>query len=182
MLRVADNPPTVYPPGAALDGLSGRWWVAHTRSRFEKAFAGQLAGLEISYFLPMREVVRVSGGRKRRLLAPLFPGYVFFCGPEEDRYRALATHRLCQALPVPEQDRLVENLLHVQKALEGKAPLEPYPFAAVGRRCRVTAGPFRGIEGVVVRRDRLHRLVLEVKMLGQGAWFEVEGDLLEPAD
>jgi transcription antitermination factor NusG len=60
--------------------------------------------------------------------------------------------------------------------------MDPYPFAAVGRRCRVTAGPLEGMEGIVVRRDKLARLVLEVSILGQGASVEIDADLLEALD
>jgi len=181
MLKYADNPPTRSPHAAELLDWSGTWWVGHTKARAEKAFAWDLLRQGIDYFLPMIDCVRVSGGRKRRLLVPLFPSYVFFCGGEDDRYRALATNRLCQTLVAPDRDILVRELAQVELALASKAALDPYPFAAVGARCRVKAGPLRGIEGIVLRRDKTARLVLQVSMLGQGASVEVDASLLEPA-
>ncbi|MHC4717361.1 MAG: transcription termination/antitermination NusG family protein [Planctomycetota bacterium] len=176
---MSDNPP-VLPPGLeSLSELAGRWWVAHTKARFEKSFAWDLAREGIAYFLPMVERVRMSGGRKRRGMMPLFPSYVFFCGNQEDRYTAMTTHRLCQTLEVPDQTSLVEELSAIEKALAGKAELDPYPHAAVGQRCRVVSGPFRGLEGVVVHRNRVAKIVLEVHMLGRGAVMEIEADLLE---
>ena len=182
MLKPQDNPPMLSPGAQSVTDLLGRWWVAHTKARFEKAFAWDLLRRSIGYFLPMVERVRISGGRKRRVLAPLFPSYVFFCGTDEDRYTAMTTNRLCQTLDVPDEPGLVRELVAIEKALAGKAELDPYPFAAVGRRCRVRAGLFRGLEGVVVRRNGTFRLVLEVSMLGQGAAMEIDADLLEPID
>ena len=192
MLTLSENPPVLWPPDAAVDALhtlAAPWWVAHTKARFEKAFAFDLLARRVSYFLPMVERVRVSGGRKRRAMMPLFPGYVFFCGTRDDRHQALATDRLCQVIEVADQSRLVRELAALHKALAtGGGRLDPYPFAAVGNRCRVTAGPFRGLEGVVVHCDagaagrRGARLVLEVGILGQGAAMEIDADLLEPAD
>ena len=182
MLKLSDNPPILSPTAERLAELSGRWWVGHTTARFEKAFAHDLLRHEIGYFLPMIQRVTFSGGRERRGMAPLFPSYVFFCGDDSDRQAALATNRLCQSLDVPDQHVLVAELSALEQALAGKALLDPYPFAAVGERCRVKAGPFGGLEGVVVRRGRHTQIVLSVSILGQGAAMEIDAGLLEPVD
>jgi len=182
MLKLSDNPPVVWPAVEPLKQWTGRWWVGHTKSRFEKAFAWDLLRREISYFLPMIERVRVFGGKKRRVMTPLFGSYVFFCGTEKDRYDALMTHRLCQTLEVADQASLARELGHIERALQGKAQLDPYPHLALGERCRVRAGPFMGVEGVIVRRDKLCRVVLQVSLLGQGAAMEIDADLLEATD
>jgi len=77
MLKISENPPILPPEVKTVSELTGQWWVAHTKSRFEKAFAWDLLRRGIGYFLPLVERVRVSGGRHRRVLAPLFPSYVF---------------------------------------------------------------------------------------------------------
>jgi hypothetical protein len=181
MLKETDNPPVVPPGTAGVAQLPGDWWVAHTRSRFEKAFAWDLLRQGIGYFLPMLERTRVSGGRKRRVWMPLFASYVFFCGGEADRLSAMQTGRLCQTIPVPDQQKFLCEITAIEKAVRGGGHLDPHPYAAVGRRCRVTAGPFQGMEGVVIQRGKLARLVLEVSILGQGASVEIDADLLEPA-
>jgi hypothetical protein len=182
MLRFEENPPTRTPTAASVVDLAGDWWVAHTRARFEKALAFDLLARGIGFYLPMVERVRMSGGRKRRLLLPLFPSYVFFCGDANARYAALATNRLCQAIAVTDREKFVGELVALERALASHAQLDLYPFAAVGRRCRVRVGPLQGIVGTVVRRDNETRLVLQVSMLGQGASLEIDTDLLESAE
>jgi transcriptional antiterminator RfaH len=182
MLKLADNPPIRSPEVGSVAGMAGRWWVAHTKARNEKAFARDLLRRGIAYFLPMRERIFFSGGRKRRGMMPLFTSYVFFCGDDRDRYTALTTHRICRTLDVFDQAGLVGELAAIEQALAGRAPLEPYPRLAIGRRCRVAAGPFEGIEGVVVERARSARLVIEVALLKQGVAMEIDTDLLEPVD
>ena len=183
MLKFSDNLPMLFPEAALEAELATAWWVAHTKSRFEKAFAWDLHRKAIPYFLPMVERVTVSGGKKRRGLAPLFAGYVFFQGQREQRYEALLTDRLCQVIEVPEQARLMGELRSIWTVLEQKATLDLYLFAAIGRRCRIRSGPFEGIEGVVtVREERKARFVLQVSILGQGASLEIDADLLESAD
>src|SRR5438132_9870245 len=167
MLKLSDNPQLVFPAVDDLALIVGTWWVAHTKARCEKAFASDLANRGIAYFLPMIERVTFSGGRKRRGMTPLFANYVFFCGDEHDRHAALLTDRLCNVIEVRDQNRLVRELSATHRVLLNKIALDPYPFAAVGRRVRVTHGPLEGTEGVVVRCDGRQRLVLEVGILGQ---------------
>ncbi len=182
MLKLSENPPMVPPSVRTVSDLQGRWWVAHTYPRAEKVFAFGMLSRGIGYFLPLIERIRVWGGRKRQVLTPLFPSYVFFCGTDQDRYEAMTTNRVVQAIEVFDQAALLAELGFIEQALAGKAVLDPYPFAAVGRRCRVTAGPLEGMEGVVVQRDKVARLVLEVSILGQGASVEIDADLLEAVD
>lgn len=181
MLSPKDNPP-IASPDAPVSSFAGVWYVGHTKARFEKAFAWDLLRLHASYFLPMVERLTFSGGRKRKGLMPLFPGYVFFAGEEQTRYSALATDRLCQVIQVKDQATLVRELSSLQLALQSKAALDPYPYAVVGSRCRVAAGPFEGIEGTVVQREGLFRLVLQVGLLGQSVAMEIDPAAVEPIE
>ena len=180
ILKLADNPPMLSQSAQSVYDMNGRWWLAHTKARFEKAFAWDLFSRGIGYFLPMLERVRFSGGRKRRTMLPLFTSYVFFNGSEEDRVEALATNRLCQIIKVVAQKTLVRELSMIQRAVQGTVSLDLYPFAAQGERCRIISGPFADLEGTVVERSRTARLVLAVDMLGQGVVMEIDADLLEP--
>jgi transcription antitermination factor NusG len=181
MLKLSENPAIVTPHIQSLTELEGSWWVARTKARFEKAFAWDMYRRDIGYFLPMREKVIFSGGRKRHVMVPLFPLYVFFCGTETDRYTAMTTNRLCQIIEVIDQETLVDELVRIEKALVNKAVIDQYPRLPVGSRCRITSGPMMGIEGIVIERDNAKaRMVLEVNILGQGALIEIDADILEP--
>ena len=137
----------------------------------------------IGYFLPMREKIIFSGGRKRHVMAPLFTSYVFICGTELDRYTALTTNRLCQTIEVVDQDGLIQELTTIEKPLLSKAIIDHYPRLHVGRHCRIISSPMMGTEGVVIeRKDAKARMILEVTILGQGAVVEIDSDLLEPME
>ncbi len=181
MLKLSENPAILTPEVKSLTELGGTWWVAHTKPRFEKVFAWDMISHGIGYFLPMREKVIFSGGRKRRVMIPLFTSYVFFCGTETDRYTALTTNRICQTIEVIDQDGLIRELASVEKALLSKAIIDHYPHFPIGAHCRITSGPMIGTEGIVIeRKDAKARMVLEITILGQGAVIEIDADLLEP--
>ena len=182
MLKLYENPAILTPQVQSLAELTGTWWAAYTKPRFEKALAWDLFNHRIGYFLPMREKIVFSGGRKRRMMVPLFTSYVFFCGSERDRYTALTTNRVCQTIEVADQDGLIEELVSIERALLSKAVIDNYPRLPIGSHCRIISGPMMGIEGVVIKRkDAKARMVLEVTMLGQGAVVEIDSDLLEPS-
>jgi len=182
MLKCCENPPILSPSTGSLAEFAGDWWVAYTRARNEKALAWDLLSHNIAYFLPLVERLRFSGGRRRRVLLALFPSYVFLCGDAADRHAAMATNRVCQTIRVGDRPSFVRELQSIECALNRGAMLDLCTQPAVGARCRVAAGPLHGLEGVVIRRAKTARLVLQVSFIGQGAVVEIDADLLELVD
>ena len=179
MIAIHKNPPTIYPQHASIEDIPDQWWVAHTRARHEKALAFDLLGWEVPFFLPMVEKTIDIRGRRFRSMLPLFPGYLFFGGNDDTRYFALTTSHVANVLPVPDQERLVHELVHIESALVARAKLDPFPYLKKGCLCRVRAGPLRGAEGIVVRRRGTMRLVLQIEMLGQAVATEIDPSLVE---
>jgi transcription antitermination factor NusG len=173
------------PPAEAIpDGLPGRWWVAHTKPRNEKALARDLSYLRVFCYLPLcRRVTRSRNtGRASQSIVPVFPGYLFFNGAEEQRLTALRTNRIANTLKVTDQPELVGQLRQIQKVLAAEMGFEQSATLDVGDWARVIAGPLAGLEGIVSRRVRRLRLVLNVRMLAQSVSVEVPRDLLEKID
>lgn len=166
---------------AIPEGLDGKWWVAHTRPRNEKALAGELLLLGIFNYLPLhpRQTRSRSTRRVSKSSIPVFPGYLFFNGTEEQRIRALTTNRIVSVLSVTRQDELVRELRQVQQALSAGVGMRWHPEVKVGDYARVVGGPLMGVEGVVTRRMSRVRLVLNVMMLGQSVSVEVSEDVLD---
>lgn len=182
MLKASENPPIIWPEEHSIADFRGQWWVAHTKSRNEKALASQLVIKEVPYFLPMHWKVSKWRGRTLRSLLPLFPGYLFFCGGENERLEVLKTNRTANILQVENQDRLIDELLPIETLLTLGKPVLPHEYIKVGQRCRVTAGPLMGTEGIVVQTPKETRLVLQVDMLGQAASVEISFDMIEKLD
>jgi len=179
LLKISENPPLAWPENQALGDFAGLWWVAHTKSRNEKALAHDLISRKVSYFLPMSWKVRHTRGRKIKSLLPLFGGYLFFCGNEQQRIEVLRTNRVASLINVKDQQQLVTELSAIERALQTGVVLQKHKYIKAGQRCRVTAGPLRDIEGVVQQSRTGARLILNVDMLGQAASVEVDSDLIE---
>jgi len=172
-------------PGEAVpDGLPGRWWVAHTKPRNEKVLAREMGVQVVFCYLPLCRRVTHSRntGRVSRSNVPVFPGYLFFNGTEEQRLLALRTNRIANTLKVTDQRELVGQLRQIQQVLATETQFEQSTALDVGDWARVVAGPLVGLEGIVSRRARRLRLVLNVRMLAQSVSVEVSQDLLEKID
>ena len=179
MLKVNENPPIIWPQIQSIRDFKGQWWVVHTKSRNEKALAHDLISKDISYFLPMSWKVRRKSRRTLRSLLPLFNGYLFYCGKENDRVELLKTNRVAHLIEVSDQQKLLEELVQIDQALRSGAPLTPHKYIKAGQKCRVIAGPLIGLEGIVVRSKNATRLVLQIDMLGQAASVEIDIDMME---
>ncbi len=182
MLKESENPPVIWPQAESIRDFSGQWWVVHTRSRNEKALAHDLISKNISYFLPMSWKVSRRSRRTVRSLLPLFSGYLFFCGQEDQRVELLRTNRVANLIEVIDQETLLDELVQIDQALRAGAPLTPHKYIKTGQRCRVISGPLIGMEGIVVRSKNAIRLVLQIDMLGQAASVEIDIDMIEVLD
>jgi transcription antitermination factor NusG len=168
-------------PAATLP-LTGEWFVLHTKSRQEKLLAADLAARDLGVFLPLVPHQRVHGRRKVTVDLPMFPGYVFLRGNRDDTFTADRTRRIAQIISVADQLRLDWELRNIHMAMAFAAPLDPYPHLTEGIRVAVRSGPFRGLQGLIERRVRPERLILQVDMLGRGMSLEIDASLLDPIE
>jgi transcriptional antiterminator RfaH len=146
------------------------WWAMYTLPRFEKKLMRQLVELEIPYYGPtIGRRYRSAQGRIRTSFEPLFPNYVFVCGDEMARYRAVSTGSVSRWLAVPRPAELITDLRQIFDLIQTKAPLAPETKLEPGQRVRVRTGVFKGFEGTVLRRENEIRLLISVRYMGRGA-------------
>lgn len=181
-MNVSENPPIIWPEVESIRDFTGQWWVAHTKSRNEKALAHDLISKGVSYFLPMTWKVRRKSRRTIKSLLPLFSGYLFFCGDENQRTELLRTDRVANLLEVKDQEKLLNELVQIERVLQTGVPLVPHKYIKIGQKCRVMAGPLMGLQGIVVTTKGASRLVLQVDMLGQAASVEIDINMIESVD
>jgi transcription antitermination factor NusG len=180
-----EDPPALPPSVAGIDQIAGRFFIAHIKSRAEKVFAWALHAQGIPYYLPMEEVLSVSGRLRRIVRRPLFGGFVFVGGDDEEgtvrgKVFGMPGNRVCRTINVVDQSRLRRELSSLDVALRVNPRLSACAFVAVGDACKITGGPFMGIEGRVVASNEQKAMVaLSVTVLGQGTVLEIDAELVE---
>ena len=157
------------------------WHAIYTRHQHEKTVAQILSYKGFDVFLPLYPAVHRWKDRDKQLSLPLFPCYVFLNGGMERRldivttpgmYSFVGTERGATAIPTAEIDA-------IRRAVESSVRVEPHPFLKCGDRVRVKSGPLQGVEGFLVRKKNLYRLVLSVELLGQAVALDVDAYLIE---
>jgi transcriptional antiterminator RfaH len=157
-----------------------RWWVAQTIARQEKGLARHLLGKEVSFYLPLAHKSRMISGRKRTSHIPLFSGYVFILGSEDDRVTALTSNIIVNLLPVSDTNQMTLDLTRLEQVERSGVEVSLETKLQPGRLVRVLSGPLMGIEGTVSSRRGENRLILAVTFLRQGASLLIGDYQVEP--
>jgi transcriptional antiterminator RfaH len=184
-MPILDREPSLFPedlltnPTTPETGLERRWWALYTKPRQEKSLARELFGYEVPFFLPLVPKRVIYRGRRIQSLLPLFSGYLFLFGSDEERLRAISTNRISQLLTVHDADELVRDLRSIHHLLESDAPLTLENRLHPGRRVRVTSGPFMGLEGTIEACKSGYRLIVGVQLLQRGVSLEIDDACIE---
>ena len=157
-----------------------RWLALYTKARQEKSLARELLKYRVPFYLPLVRKTSISRGRKRTSLVPLFGGYLFLYGSEEERLRALATNRISRILTVEDPDQLVFDLRQLRQLIAANAPLTVESRLGPGQQVRVRQGAFAGLEGTVLKRRGETRLLGEHQLPATSASVEIDDFLLDP--
>lgn len=151
-----------------------------TKSRHEKMVAAALDRFKIPCYLPLiKKVKKYKKGRATHEV-PLFPNYVVSHDPGELRHKMFAiSQHLVSVVAVPEasQQLLLDELDTVRRVVDTQAPVEACDEIKVGQSVRLTRGPFKDLEGIVIENRGTLKFIINVHMLGQSISAEVD-----PAD
>ncbi len=167
--------PTKHNTGTDKWGPS-EWYALYTRHQHEKVVAESLSKNGFEVFLPLYDVVRQWKDRTKRLSLPLFSCYVFLRGGLERRLSILSTPGVYSILGIAGQPAAIPQVEidAIRKVTESSLRVEPHPFLRCGDWVRVTSGPLTGVEGILVRKKNLSRLVLSAELLEKSVAVEVD--------
>jgi transcription antitermination factor NusG len=170
------------PAAIKRDDLS--WWALYTSYRHERVVARALQAKGFDVFLPLYRSLRRWTDRHKMLFWPLFPGYVFVRGGLNRRLEVVTTPGVQMILFYGERVAIIPEveIQAIQKMLDGPYHAEPHPYLKCGERVRVKRGSLQGIEGILVRKKNLYRLVLSVDLLARSVAVEINASDLEPTD
>jgi len=79
-----------------------------------------------------------------------------------------------EPVEVPERD-----LLSVKRFADEDMPLDPFPYLKMGQRVYIKNGPFKGVEGFIVRKDKHCRLVISLDLLNQSVSVQIDEACVE---
>lgn len=180
-MPILGKEPDIYPDGLLDDpnsvNESGQWFAIYTMSRREKDLMRRLRAQKIAHYGPLvPHRTKSPQGRVRTSYRPLFAGYIFVYGTEEDRYNTVSTGCVSKCIEVNEGERLVSDLKSIRVLEEHGEDLQAEVRPLEGQTARIVRGPLKDKElvGTIVKVQNNHRLIVMVNFLQQGASITVD--------
>jgi len=158
------------------------WFALYTRHQHERKVASHLELHGFTVLCPTYTEMHQWRDRKKEIVLPVFPGYVFIQGGLERRICVLATPGVHSIVCTGRTPAAIgqHEIEGIRRAVHHAISLEPTPFLLEGERVRVVCGPLMGVEGIFQRRKDGARLVISIEILGRSASVEIQSNEIEP--
>jgi len=164
------------------------WYAVRTRYKCEKKVSSLLSEKGIDHYLPTFQETHQWKDRKKIVEVPVFAGYLFIHMADMPESR-LAVLRSDGVISILGQGHAIEAIPRqeieaVRQFLKLSMRYSVHPLLKVGAWVRMKRGPFKGIEGLLVRMKNQTRLVVSISLLSQSVATEVDANdvqLLRPS-
>ena len=160
-----------------------QWYALRTKSRHEKLVRDQLEKQGIEPLLPTVRRLSQWKDRKKEIEVPLFSGYCFVRLSQENRLPAQKVAGVVEVVgsgnrPEPIPDEEIDAL---RMLVNSVLPYDSHPYLHEGMAVEVVRGPLQGAHGILLRKDKRHRLVIGVRLIQQAAAVEIDAMDVVPA-
>lgn len=151
------------------------WYALRTKSRHEKLVRDQLDKQGIEPLLPTVKRLSQWKDRKKEIEVPLFSGYCFVRFSQLEKTPVQKITGVVEIVgggrqpePIPE-----EEINALRCLMTSVLPYDSHPYLHEGMRVEVVRGPLRGVHGILLRKEKRHRLVIGVRVIQQAAAVEI---------
>ncbi len=153
------------------------WYAFRVRPRHEKMVSGALRRKGYEEFLPVTRSRHKWSDRSKVVELPLFPGYIFCGARRSDIGGIRSTPGIVDVIragvqPLPARQEEIEGL---RQAAEADLPLESCAFveSSASDQLRITSGPLKGLQGLLIEVRGAERLILSVELLRRSVMVEL---------
>jgi transcription antitermination factor NusG len=159
------------------------WYAVHTRSRHEDQVFIGLTQKSYHAFLPKLEVWSKRKDRRKRIHIPMFPGYLFvelLSLGNDTKLDVLKTFGVVRILGKPRGSEPIAvpdaKIDAIQRIVDSKVEVQQLQYPKVGEPAKIIDGPFKGVEGLVLKTDYNKELfVIGIELLQRSVAIKLEG-------
>jgi transcription antitermination factor NusG len=159
------------------------WYALRTKSRHEKTVRDQLDRQGIEPLLPTVKRLSQWKDRKKEIEVPLFSGYCFVRLAPDDKLPVQKVSGVVEIVgsgsqpePIPD-----DEINALRTLMTSVLPYDPHPYLHEGMLVEVVRGPLQGVHGILLRKEKRHRLVIGVRLIQQAAAVEIDVADVVPA-
>lgn len=135
------------------EGEKSLWYAIYIRARWEKQVSRLLEQAGIVHYLPLYKTVRIWSDRKKQVVVPLFPSYLFVKIKKHEQFSVMSTPGVVRIIkfegkPVIIPERQIDAVkLLLSKDIDVDAPIiNPEP----GDELEIYKGNLKGLKGELV--------------------------------
>lgn len=165
---------------SAIPGLGYLpWYALKVRTRSEPVAVAALRNRGFHPYAPTIAERRRYCDRVSVVQAPIFPGYLFCQLDLRRKVPVLSTPMVEYIVSFAGAPAVVPDVEidAVRRVVEAGA--RPRPYLAVGQRIRIEYGALAGIEGILEKIGKEHRLVVSVHLLQRSVALEIDEDRIQ---
>jgi transcription antitermination factor NusG len=156
-----------WPPDLADALPNGPWTVVHAKPRQDMRLMDDCRRHRIPSLVFMEFRLRSYASGMQRHQFPLFPGYVFVPVDRDRHIDLYETGRAVRLLCPPDDGCLGRDIADLVAMVRASAgPLLVRPDLVAGTVVQIRHGSLAGCSGVIIRRQGLDRLVVNLPLLG----------------
>jgi transcriptional antiterminator NusG len=156
-----------------------QWYAVHARSRHEEVVLHGLRKKMVETFLPKVQVMSRRKDRRKRILVPLLPGYLFV-HTDMNPYQywdIIKTYGVVRVIgikgkPVPVKDEEIASL----RILDGTdRTVRSEAYIKEGDRVMIMEGALKGLTGYYVKhKGKSDKVIVSIELLQRSLAVEIE--------
>jgi len=162
---------------------SPHWYALRTKSRHEKLVRDQLDKQGIEPLLPTVKRLSQWKDRRKEIEVPLFSGYCFVRFGQEEKLPVQKVAGVVEIVGSGSQPEAIpdEEIDALKTLMTSVLPYDSHPYLHEGMAVEVVRGPLQGVHGILLRKEKRHRLVLGVRLIQQAVAVEIDVNDVVPA-
>ncbi|NQY05368.1 MAG: UpxY family transcription antiterminator [Flavobacteriaceae bacterium] len=163
------------------------WHVLYVKSRWEKKVYESLEDNSIESFFPQTKTIKQWSDRKKMVLKPLFPSYVFVkINSSLEFHKALSVNGACAYIRFgKEYARVTEKEINQIKLLIGDKNISDIEtnveLPKIGEVKKIACGPLNGLNCEIVKVDNLNKIIVRIDSLQQNIMATIPSYVLSKA-
>lgn len=157
------------------------WYIIYVRPMKEKSISFYLDQKKVEFFLPLMKQQRQWHDRKKTILTPLFPGYIFVkLTNMTDYFNSINIEGVIRFLKSENSPVLISQSVIDQVTLlvnNGTGLDVTESFFEKGSRILVEEGALAGISGEVVQHNGANRILVRLSVLNKNLLVNIPTEI-----
>ena len=149
------------------ESIEKHWFALYTKPRHEFKAELQLKSISIDYYLPTYLVAKRWSDRKKKIIEPLFRGYIFIYASEKERLISLSQSAIVRCISFLGKPSVIPEwqINNLKLILSESHEVLVSNKIEIGTSIKITDGPFKDVIGVVTGTQEDKWLAVSVELI-----------------